>query len=248
MKVELAHIAADTAAQPRTTIKAEKVAEYVEDMQRGDRFPAMVVFKEAEKFWLADGFHRYYAAKTAGLETFNCDVRPGSLRDAILFSCGANASHGLRRTNDDKRRAVVKLLDDAEWASWSDSEIARHCAVDAGTVAKYRKEMAAHTSEIGSMERTFTHPKTGEPAVMNVASIGRGTAAAEDDARKPARIAEALKQIKRSIDAMPDPESAARDFPPDQWYFYPLSDIEEMASWLNAFAAEWRQRAQRRAS
>ena len=32
-------------------------------------------------------------------------------------------------TNADKRRAVETLLNDAEWATWSDREIARQCGV-----------------------------------------------------------------------------------------------------------------------
>ena len=39
----------------------------------------------------AQGFHRYAAAQAAALETFACEVRPGSLRDAILHSAGTNA-------------------------------------------------------------------------------------------------------------------------------------------------------------
>jgi hypothetical protein len=67
-----------------------------------------------------------------------CEIRQGSLRDAILFACGANAVHGLRRTNKDKRRAVRTLLKDPEWSQWTDVEIARRCAVDPKTVAAHR--------------------------------------------------------------------------------------------------------------
>lgn len=249
MKVALRLIEADTAAQPRTTIDIKKVAEYIEDMQRGDKFPPLVVFKEAEKYWLADGFHRFYAAKTAQFESFNCDVRDGSLRDAVLFSCSANASHGLRRTNDDKRRAVVKLLDDAEWAAWSDHEIARHCAVGHHLVAKYRKELAALTGTSPSDTRLVT-TRHGTITTMNTAAINEERrAGAEDDARQPARLAASLKEIERQIDSMPAPEIAAGEFPADQWYFFPMSKIDAMADWLSAFAAEWRRlAAQRRAS
>ena len=40
----------------------------------------------------------------------------GTQRDAILWSISANATHGLRRTNEDKRRAVTRLLQDPECA------------------------------------------------------------------------------------------------------------------------------------
>ncbi|MGT2479599.1 hypothetical protein ACU4GR_13540 [Methylobacterium oryzae CBMB20] len=49
--------------------------------------------------------HRRHAAGLhAGLGELPCEVRQGGLRDAILHSAGANAAHGLRRTNADKRR------------------------------------------------------------------------------------------------------------------------------------------------
>jgi hypothetical protein len=58
------------------------------------------------------------------------------LHDAVLFSCGANAAHGVPRTNEDKRRAVLKLVQDAEWAHWSDREIAKGCNVAHPLVAQ----------------------------------------------------------------------------------------------------------------
>lgn len=66
------------------------------------------------------------------------DVRTGTQRDAILFACGANATHGLRRTNDDKRKAVGVLLADAVWSKMSDREIARLCKVSNMLVAVVR--------------------------------------------------------------------------------------------------------------
>jgi hypothetical protein len=47
-----------------------------------------------------------------GLAKISADVREGSRRDAILYAVGANASHGLKRTNRDKRNAVRVLLKD----------------------------------------------------------------------------------------------------------------------------------------
>ena len=57
------------------------------------------------------------------------EVRPGNALDAITASLRANAEHGWRRSNDDKRRAVRTLLNDPEWAQWSDREISRRCGV-----------------------------------------------------------------------------------------------------------------------
>jgi hypothetical protein len=50
-----------------------------------------------------------------------------SCRDAILYAVGANASHGLKRTNRDKRNAVL-LLKDLEWGRRQDVRTADQIA------------------------------------------------------------------------------------------------------------------------
>ena len=66
------------------------------------------------------------------------EVREGTRRDAILAAAAANATHGLRRTNADKRRAVLTLLRDPEWVKWSDRKIGAGRSVDHKTVAAIR--------------------------------------------------------------------------------------------------------------
>ena len=39
---------------------------------------------------------------------------------------------------EDKRRAVMTLLNDPEWSAWSDREIARQCRVSDKTVGHLR--------------------------------------------------------------------------------------------------------------
>lgn len=164
--VALAQIRADQRAQPRESVNTDVVSEYAQDMAAGASFPPLVVFFDGDQHWLADGFHRRYAADSIGLKEMLCEVRAGSLRDAILYSCGANAFHGNRRSNEDKRRAVLKLLQDEEWAQWSDREIARQCAVAHPTVAKLRDELKPATSDAAPV-RTFTN-KHGTTSRMDV--------------------------------------------------------------------------------
>jgi hypothetical protein len=173
--VSMSSIRADVRAQPRTTINTDFVAEYVEAMANGAAFPPIVVFEEPSTgvYYIGDGFHRHYAHQGLGLAEVECDVRPGGLREAILFSCSANAAHGVRRSNEDKRRAVLALLGDAEWVAWSNREIARRCAVDEQLVRRLRPQPEPDTAGIPQYaERTFVHPKTGQPTTMNTARIG----------------------------------------------------------------------------
>jgi hypothetical protein len=92
---------------------------------------------------MGDGFHRHAGAKRAGLETIPALVREGTQRDALLYSAGANATHGLRRTAEDKRQAVRMLLGDEEWRRASNRWVAERCKVSDHTVASVRAEAEA---------------------------------------------------------------------------------------------------------
>lgn len=144
MKIKISEIIADPKLQSRQGMDSAVVAEYAEAMRGGAVFPPIVVFAAADIVWsyvLADGFHRHAATVEAGFSEIEAEVRIGGRREALLYSLGANASHGLRRTNEDKRKAVETLLLDPEWAKWSDREIARHANVSAPMVGKIRSEM-----------------------------------------------------------------------------------------------------------
>jgi hypothetical protein len=126
--LNISQITADPAVQPRAGMDMATVLEYAGEMQAGTQFPPVVVFFDGQSHWLADGFHRLEAARQSRFTIISADVREGGRREAVLYSVGANATHGLRRSNADKRRAVETLLRDDEWRGWSDHEIARQCA------------------------------------------------------------------------------------------------------------------------
>lgn len=170
--LRVSRIRTDGGTQPRSTILQDVVEEYAAAMVDGAEFPSVTVFYDGTDYWLADGFHRVAAASAAGLAEINSDVRQGTRRDAVLHSVGANATHGMRRTNEDKRRAVRVLLEDPEWAQWSDREIARRCGVSPTSVGALRPS-EPDTVQVGQYEpRTFVHPKTGQPTQMRTANIG----------------------------------------------------------------------------
>ena len=56
----------DTGTQIRSEISEHIVAEYVEALGEGARFPPIVVFRNNGSDVLADGFHRVQAYKKAG--------------------------------------------------------------------------------------------------------------------------------------------------------------------------------------
>lgn len=133
----------DGGTQTRAQLNESVVAEYAEVIRFGGSLPPVTVYFDGSENWLADGFHRYHAHRAAGAMEIEADVRNGTKRDAILHSVGANAVHGLRRTNEDKRRAVTTLLGDKEWAAWTDREIAKACGVSHPFVAAIRNPEVA---------------------------------------------------------------------------------------------------------
>lgn len=170
--IPLADIEADTSAQMREAgTDPSTVAEYADAMEAGAIFPAVVLFHDGTAYFVGDGFHRVEAARQAGRGTILAEVREGSHRDAILAAAGANATHGLRRTNADKRRAVETLLKDPEWSRWSDREIGKACAVDHKTVARVRREL---TGDFPSDRAVTYNDRHGNRSEMKVRSGGSG--------------------------------------------------------------------------
>jgi len=140
--MDLNRISIDGGTQTRVALNEPAVAEYADALREGVKLPPVVVFFDGSAHWLADGFHRFHAHKAARKASINVDIKAGTRRDAVLYSVGANSTHGLRRTNEDKRRAVKTMLDDAEWSTWSDHEIARQCGVSQPFVSGMRKPKA----------------------------------------------------------------------------------------------------------
>jgi hypothetical protein len=151
--LNLDDIRIDGGTQPRAAIDEDTVEDYAEEYRANSDMPPLDVFFDGVAYWLADGFHRWHAARKADLVKIKCQIHKGTCRDAILFSVRANAEHGKRRTNADKRRAVEILLVDGEWSKWSDRVIANRCAVTHPFVASVRSELVTDSSCNGNGER-----------------------------------------------------------------------------------------------
>lgn len=139
--MKLTEIKVDSSLQGRCKLNQEVVDEYSEVLREGGKLPAIKVYRVGSSYYLVDGWHRYFAHKKAGLADIEVEIVDGTLREATLYAVGANDDHGLRRTNDDKRKAVMMLLDDFEWAEWSDREIAKATKVSFMTVGRIRKSL-----------------------------------------------------------------------------------------------------------
>jgi transposase-like protein len=171
VRLPIAEIRLDGGTQPRSALDFAAIDDYAEAMAAGAKFPPVVVFHDGEHYWLADGFHRLKAAFASGFDGVDCELRQGTLEDAQWYSFSANKTNGLRRTNEDKQRAVKAALVHARAASMSNYAIARHVGVDEATVRNWRTKLAAST-EIPKID-TRTVSRQGATYRQQIARIGR---------------------------------------------------------------------------
>jgi hypothetical protein len=149
-------IRTDGGTQPRAGLDAKYVDALVEDIQAGALLPPIDVMYDGTCYWLFDGFHRLAAQwKIAGEKVLYVDARVhmGSQADAQWASYAANKSHGLRRSNEDKKRAVLAALRHPNGASRANREIARHLGVDEKTIRFYREGLESTAEITQSNER-----------------------------------------------------------------------------------------------
>jgi len=160
----------DGGTQSRDIIDQDTINTYAEAMAAGDKFPEVTVYFNGLEYYLADGFHRYFATKKLGKTSIGCNVVTGTLRDAILFSKGANADNGLHRSNATKRKCVVDMLQDFEWQFWNNAEIAKACRVSAEYVRRIKAELGVQTDTVKYKmgKKTFERKATSE-AINNKA-------------------------------------------------------------------------------
>ena len=149
--VNLKDIRIDGGTQFREEIDQNLVKEYKEDMLGGDIFPPIDCMFDGSTYWLARGFHRYFAMQAMGLKQIEINYKPGSKEDAQDWALGDNASHGLRRSPKTKRNQVLSALSMERHQDKSDREIAKLCKVSHTFVASLRdpkvKERQAKNQE-----------------------------------------------------------------------------------------------------
>lgn len=211
-ELKLSQLRIDGGTQPRVAINEEVVSDYADRLREGVVLPPITAFFDGVVYWLADGFHRYHAHRRAGRETIAVDVHDGGLREAILYAVGANTEHGLRRTNEDKRKAVQMLLTheiaskDENGNPWSNCEIARRCRVDEGTVRNYRKNLSSEIPKVDTSKRVV---KRGDSVyIQNTAKIGKSRPKASP--RQAESQATAASEDCVSLDLPHNPKAAAR--------------------------------------
>lgn len=186
--------------QLRAEMSEQAIADYA-DIYRQKRkglLPPITVFRKVVDDsngapqnidHVADGGHRLAGARLAGLKTIEAEIVTGDYRDALLYACGCNAKHGLRRTAADKRRAVQMLLGDPQWTKKSDRWIAEKCGVSNTFVGNMRNELSTLTvaddKRVGRDGKRRTKPKQRKKEPTQREQFDRDLDALGQSAAKP---------------------------------------------------------------
>lgn len=216
----------DGGTQSRAQINQATVDEYSEAMndgvsfsdditeiQAGKAFPPIIVYYDGTDYWLADGFHRVAACQSAFISIVLAEIKQGTRRDAVLASCGANATHGLRRTNADKQRAVMTLLEDEEWSQWSNRHIARACNVSDPFVWRLRDKITSNIrSDNGNEERKYID-RWGKEQMMNTGKIHKSKSSRLDSAPEPKEFSSVKAELKDKAQSLGLPTSSEQVLP-----------------------------------
>jgi hypothetical protein len=266
--IALTNIVVDERCQFREALDWDYVNALAEDLARGDTLPPVDLFYNDETYWLSSGFHRFHAAERARHTHIEAKIHQGGLREAILFAAGSNSRHGLRRSNADKRKAVMALLADDEWSTWSDREIARRCQVNHELVGRLRpKDVSGGTAS----EKRVYKDKHGNVGVMDTSRIGhRIEAEATTDAPVPfegpdipkpqfgrepeppptaqpahgswtgSEIVEQLFALEQLVQDLPLPVEAMQQIAPADYPKLTAARIFAIGWWFSDFGHVWR--------
>jgi hypothetical protein len=229
-KIALKEILLDASTQIRATTRKEVIAEYKDAMKAGAKFPPVVLFHSEEGYHVGDGFHRILAARQAKRRKIRAEVHEGGQREALLHACCANATHGIRRTNAEKRKAVRTLLGDPEWAQWSNREIARRAGVSDPFVGTIQKELRSGTLsanrlqiEQGAKNENF---KTGAANAPKTRRTRRGDSEYFMDVENIGREGAPNEQNEASKSDEDSRTKKASEVPPEELKKPPLEEVK----------------------
>lgn len=164
--------------QTRIKTTDEAVEAYADEMTAGTVFPPIIVYYDGATHWLADGFHRYLAAKRIERPAILAEVHAGGRTDALRHALGANATNGVYRTNADKRNAVEIALE--EWPDRANPVIAEICRVSPDLVRRCRTEMN-NNGRLAPRERVTGRDGKDYPAAIERQPRGKTEASSSEE-------------------------------------------------------------------
>lgn len=138
-----------TMIQLRKVYDNEAEARYAADMEAEESLPALKgnFDLSVPALYCYDGEHRLNAARKISRMHVPMELLPGNKRDAILNAAGVNTRHGVDWKEEDAVNAVMTLLNDKEWRTWSSTRIAKLTRTNVPLVEKLRQEKESQNAE-----------------------------------------------------------------------------------------------------
>ena len=171
MEIRIDEIKADFEAYAyRDDLDGETVKRY---QQIIDDLPPVDVFNTEEGLILAGGYHRLEAHRQERRETITANIHQGTVFEAKMFACKANAQHGLNMTASERKRALMDFIKFslAEDPYLSNYNIARsYGGTSEASVRRYRKSL----EQSGGIER-LTERRGADGRVIETGNIGEAT-------------------------------------------------------------------------
>ncbi len=213
MEIDIARLECKN-SQNREQTYPETVRRYEDAYKANYNVPFIdVVYDpDLDVFYIWDGHHRFHALTNIKRRTAWCKVRIGTLEYARFLGCGANKDHGLPRTREDERRAIVWMLRHPDYTKWTNKAIAKHVGCSESVVGHVRRNTGFDAVTDGPRERV-TIDKDGKEKPIVVVAAKRKLKSSEAESRQsrlfptasaatPAKTSlSPLTEFLRSLDA-----------------------------------------------
>lgn len=209
--LNLLNIRIDGGTQARLKLNQDWVKSYAESMREGDIFPELTVFFDGSEYWLVNGFHRFFAMRSNGITSTECEVINGTLREAILYSKGANGGNkrGLPTSFEDNRSNIIWMLNDDEYKTWTNTAIAKHVGVSSMTVGRIKSSLETKSEET-TTKKFFD--KDGKAKTVNTQNLGRKISKPDVTTADPtAELKEAIHELTEVVNSLSDENTVLKD-------------------------------------
>ena len=157
----------DQKYQARSRMDPQVIKDYEGLISEGVEMPPIKVVSIQNQLYVVDGFHRVYAYRNQGRDRIEADVVDGNDRLALELAVSANQAHGLRRSNQDKTKAVEMVLDDLELMCESDRFIAKLCGVSPPFVGDIRTRLEKPKSSSRYARKTHEKVESQEVKIFS---------------------------------------------------------------------------------
>jgi hypothetical protein len=170
LKIKIDRLTLHPDLQMREVMDQALIYSYVQLMKEGAVFDPMSATFDGDTYWLDGGHHRYQAYKLLNVREVAVDYTDGDFDEAFRKALCSNHKNGKQRSNDDKRKAVLKCF--LRYPDMSNYEVAKAVEVSQSFVAgirdpevKARQDEARERSvgkKLGQKPDTTTSPTSSE--------------------------------------------------------------------------------------